>query len=397
MLLILFVLASFASVCAVLYTPALPDIAHYLKLNSAGASVSLYVFLIGYAIGNLPWGPLANRWGRKKTIIFGVFLTLLGSMITLSIRFYPHAWILNLGRFLTAIGSSVGFKMAFTLIGDLYDKKEAASKVGFLILSYAITPSLAIALGGYLTTYLGWYSCLIAPVIYSLFIGFFCLKLQNDTPLDQKASLNPFFILKKYSAELKNLSFLKSCFLMGCDTAVIYIFASLAPFIAMNEMGLCAKTYGLYSFIPPLGMILGFFLTQALSKNMQLLDQIKLGMKIAYAFMAFAVFFQLLGFKSPFLLFIPMPGILTGLSLVFTNASALAMQTSINKANGSAMANFIDVSLAAILLIFAQDIPYKASKVLPILFLMVAGLLYFLFISIKRDRLISRLLQTDKN
>lgn len=63
---LLLILASFAPVLAVSFTPALPEIANHLYVSSSKAQQSISIFLIGYAFGNLPWGPIANRFGRKK-------------------------------------------------------------------------------------------------------------------------------------------------------------------------------------------------------------------------------------------------------------------------------------------------------------------------------------------
>jgi hypothetical protein len=95
------------------------------------------------------------------------------------------------------------------------------------------------------------------------------------------------------------------------------------------------------------------------------------------------------------MIFIPMTGILSGLCLVYTNASVLAMHTSFNKSNGSAIANFLDVSFPAILLFLGQWIPYSPSKILLILFSMIAFFLFILFTSIKRDRVIQKVLDSD--
>jgi DHA1 family bicyclomycin/chloramphenicol resistance-like MFS transporter len=266
------------------------------------------------------------------------------------------------GRFFTAVGSSVGFKMAFTYIGDLYKKEEAASKVAYLILSYAITPSLAIVLGGFLTTYFGWYSCFIAQGLFTLVIALISLKLPEDSFFEKNEKTSFLKTLSLYSKEFFNIPFLKSCFLMGCDTAAIYVFASLSPFIFMSEFGLSAKNFGLLNFILPLGMIIGFFLTQALEKKMAILNQVRLGIKISSYFFIILFISLIVGIPRPLMIFIPMTGILSGLCLIYTNASILAMHTSFHKSNGSAIANFLDVSFPAILLFLGQWIPYSPQK-----------------------------------
>jgi MFS transporter, DHA1 family, multidrug resistance protein len=347
-----------------LYTPALPDIAKFLDISNSDVQKSLSIFLVGYAFGNLIWGPLANRHGRKGATFIGIVLAIFGSLITLAIKLYPHAWLLNTGRLITALGASVGIKIAFTYISDLYPKEESASKIAYLMLSFAIAPGLAIATGGFLTKYVSWYSCLYAILFYSVIMLLLSCKLPETLHKDHAVPLNLHNITEGYLTKLRNKTLIKSSLLMGCGTSFIYLFASLGPFTGMNEAGMSPETYGLYNFIPPIGMILGFYLTQVLQNKIKSMDQIKLGITLSAMFTSILMFAFLKGMINPLTLFLPIPGLYVGLSLVFSNASSISIASATNKSNASAMTNFLNMGLCVLVLFGTEALPFPPSKVL---------------------------------
>src|SRR5471030_3210138 len=100
----LIMLISFASVNAVLFTPALPNIAHFFSITHAAAQQTITWFLIGYALGQLVYGPLANRFGRKPALYGGISLQIVSSLLcALSAAMHEYA-LLILGRFMLALG-----------------------------------------------------------------------------------------------------------------------------------------------------------------------------------------------------------------------------------------------------------------------------------------------------
>src|SRR3990167_2608751 len=102
---------SFASVNALLFTPALPDIAAYFAITHDTAQLTISWYLIGYAVGQLLYGPLANRFGRKPAIYGGIILQIISSLICVSAGTFHNFSILVIGRLLLAFGSGVGLKM----------------------------------------------------------------------------------------------------------------------------------------------------------------------------------------------------------------------------------------------------------------------------------------------
>ena len=143
-ILILLMLISYAAISAVLFTPALPELAAYFQITDSMAQATMSIFLVGYALGQLPYAPLANRYGRKKTIYIGLSLALFGTILCWVTSSFHLFFI---GRFLQALGAAVGLKITFTMIGDSYAGAEATKKIAYIMLAFAITPRIRSCLG----------------------------------------------------------------------------------------------------------------------------------------------------------------------------------------------------------------------------------------------------------
>jgi DHA1 family bicyclomycin/chloramphenicol resistance-like MFS transporter len=137
---ILLPLISFASVNAVLFTPALPDITHFFAIKASLAQQTITWFLIGYALGQLVYSPMANRYGRKPALYVGIGLQIISSLACVLAGVLHVFWLLVIARFLQALGSGVGLKMSYTLLNDCYEPKVAGQKISYLMLAFAITP-----------------------------------------------------------------------------------------------------------------------------------------------------------------------------------------------------------------------------------------------------------------
>ena len=119
----LMLMISFASVNAVLFTPALPSIATYFSITSATAQQTIIWFLVGYAFGQLMYGPLANRFGRKPALYMGVSLQIISCFMCIAAGVFHAYPLMVFGRFFLALGSGVGLTMTFTLVNECYSQK----------------------------------------------------------------------------------------------------------------------------------------------------------------------------------------------------------------------------------------------------------------------------------
>jgi MFS transporter, DHA1 family, multidrug resistance protein len=375
----LILLISFGSVGATLFTPGLPSIANFFQVNITSAQLTVTLFLIGYAAGQLLYGPLSNRFGRKPALYLGISLEIISALFCALAAPLHSFTLLVVARLLMALGASVGLKMTFTLIADCYSQQEATRLIASLLFAFAITPGLGVTLGGFLVEIFNWQTCFYFLATYGVFLLVLCMHLpETHSSLDHTA-LHFKKIFHNYRAQLKNKQLLFCALLLGCGTAVVYAFAALAPFIAEKFLHITPAQYGLYNLIPSVGMVFGSLLATYLSHRQPAQAIIKLGILSA----GFGVLIILIAFCSnyinPYTLFLPMIIIYLGFSLVFANASSLATSQASNKANASAMMNFINMATAVICVLLLGLAPSNSVLLMPLLYcgLMIASIIIF--------------------
>src|SRR5512138_1422828 len=150
-----------------MYLPAFPDIAKNLDTTVAQVTLSLSSFFIGISAGQLLYGPLLERFGRKKPLYVGLCIYLLASI---GCAFAASVNALIGLRLLQALGGCVGMVAARAMVRDLFEVKENAKIFSTLMLVVAVSPIIAPTLGGYVTAVLGWRYVFVMLIIVDILI-----------------------------------------------------------------------------------------------------------------------------------------------------------------------------------------------------------------------------------
>lgn len=381
----LLLMISFATFNAVLFTPALPNITRYFSITNNTAQLTITWFLVGYAIGQLLYGPLANRFGRKPSLYTGIGIQIVSSFLCVLAGLIHSFFLLVLARFFLAIGSGVGLTIAFTLVNESFVPKVANQKIAYLILALSIMPGLSIALGGILNHHYGWISCFYASIVYGLVLLFLTIFL-TETSMPNSKALTFKYLIQTYFNQLQNPALVLGGLLMGGATCFIYIFTTLAPFIAIDSLGMNSSEYGIASILPPIGSVLGALVSAQLAKKYSYQYGIRLGILIA----GISVILMLLATwfipRNPILtLFFPVFLICVGLSLIYSNASTFSMSNCSDKAHGSAVMNFINLTLVTLSVLSLSFFSSTQHLLLIIYTLIIAGMIIiYRFIQFKK-------------
>ncbi|MES2998550.1 MAG: MFS transporter [Pseudomonadota bacterium] len=387
----LLLLISFASVNAVLFTPALPSIAHYFSVSDNAVQHTITWFLIGYGIGQLLYGPLADRFGRKPSLYAGISIQIVSSFLCILAGMAHSLFLLVLARFFLAIGSGVGLTMAFTLVNESFSPKVANQKISYLLLAFAITPGLSIALGGILSSHYGWMSCFYVGAAYGVVLLFLTSNLtETHTTLNLKA-LNFKHLITTYLRQFRNPALTLGGLLMGGATCFIYIFATLAPFLAINLLGMSSSEYGIANILPSMGSLIGAVFSAEFAKKYSYKSGIRLGILITGLSVIFMILMTWFIPKSPLLtLFSPMLLVYVGLSLIYANASTFAMSNTSDKAHGSAVMNFINIGVVIIAVLSLSLFSGTQRLLLIVYTLIVAGMvIVYRFANVKSHKKVS--------
>src|SRR6186713_2921151 len=236
-----------------MYLPAFPDIAKNLHTTVAQVTLSLSSFFIGISVGQLLYGPLLERFGRKKPLYIGLCIYLLAS-IGCAMAASVNALIVL--RLLQALGGCVGMVAARAMVRDLFEVKENAKVFSMLMLVVAVSPIIAPTLGGYITAALGWHYVFIMLIIIDVLIltGIYFMLPETKKP-DPGFSLKPGSIIKSYASVITHPQFYTYAFTAAVSAASIYAYIGGSPHVFMEIYKVNEKQYGWIFALIAMGLI----------------------------------------------------------------------------------------------------------------------------------------------
>src|SRR6202140_2477066 len=163
--------------------PALPATARALDMSISTTQLTITLYLIGLAVGQLFYGPVSDKFGRRPVLLLGLTLFTLASVVTACA---PNAGVLIGSRILQSIGGCPGLGLGRAAVRDGASPDKAAGQLAMLTLVMAVVPALAPAVGGFLTAYIHWrasYVLLAAMGGLTLLVAFLILPETNRQPL----------------------------------------------------------------------------------------------------------------------------------------------------------------------------------------------------------------------
>ncbi len=348
LILILGLLSAIGPLSIDMYLPAFPSIAKGLNTTVASVMLSLSSFFVGISIGQLLYGPLLERYGRKIPLYFGLSLYAISSLACATAM---SVETLILFRFFQALGGCVGMVASRAMVRDLFDVKDNAKVFSTLMLVIAISPIIAPSLGGLISTYIGWryIFVMLIMVIASIIGGVYYLLPDSKGP-DPNYSLKPAAILSSFANIIKHPQFVRFTFSGAIASAGLYAFISGSPYVFLEIFKVTEQHYGwAFAFVAS-GLIGSSQLNSILLKCFNSEQIIKMALYfqscIALALAATA----LLSFNELYLIIILIFLYLCCQGFIFPNASALSMAPfGHNAGNASALMGFIQMSLGALM------------------------------------------------
>lgn len=374
-LITLIMMISFASVNAVLFTPALPQITKYFGISDSSAQFTITIFLIGYSLGQLLYGPIANRFGRKNALFVGISIQIVAAILC-GLSSSMHSFtLLVVSRLFLALGSCVGMKMTFTMVSETYTQVKGAEILSYAMLAFAISPSIGTTIGGFLAERYGYESCFYFLAFYGVIVALLVMQLPETLVTKDKDALKFATIFTKYKKELR-LELFGYAIIMGFATSLVYLWAALSPYLAINVLHASEKQYGLWNLIPSVGMLLGFILSAQLVKVFSPFKNIFLGIAISSVGVLVMLGLFIFNFFNLPSLFLPMVIIYLGEALILNNSSSSATYSAEDKSNASALLNFINMGVATISVILATLCTTTNNLLTPIVFFAVLGIIF---------------------
>ncbi len=379
---VLMVSFAFLTMAAVVFTPAYPELSKQFHLSNADAQWMMTIFLLGTSFGRLPYGPLANRFGRKKTLFLGLFICLLGTVFTLFAETY---FFICFGRLIQALGCSVTLKISYTMIGDLHAGAKATKALALSMLVYAILPGIGTAISGFLEPHFGWRGGFWFFLGFAVLFTISCLCLPETLKKKDPDALKIKKIISGYAEQFKNLELIFWSCLMALSTAIIFVFSQEAPFIAINGMGLSPESYGLFYLVPAIGIAGGSLFTMWLADRTSALKGAALGIVMILAGSLAMGIFAEAEWKSGWALFLPQTIIQFGDALLYTFASSQGLSSAKDKSNASAILLFNNSLGAVVATYLVGTFAAKTLGVLSLVSIVITAIMFAILCRLRRQ------------
>jgi len=366
-----------------LFLPAMPAMANDLHTSDQISQLTIALFLAGLAGGQLFYGPLSDRCGRRLTLCIGMTMAFIGSLICL---IAPNITILLLGRIVQGLGAASGVVMMRAICSDLYRGNKLAQISSIVTMLVAFVPGVAPVFGGYLVTFFSWRSNFAALAII-FFIGLLlaacCLKESNISP--NRFALRWRYIKASYLHLFNQRSFIGFVLISATPLAGLMAYLTLSPHLLQEVMGISAVFYGWLSVLSGAAMLLGAITTHRLLQHIDYMRLLQTGSWLLLFSGLLLCLGAILHWLSPWAVILPMMVLTFSATLIWSASMAGAMSMLINnKGVGGAIYGSTQLAVAVIVSFVVAWFPIVDQSILAITVLAMGLLAIGLFYGICR-------------
>ena len=265
-----------------MYLPSLPDIAHVLSAPVARTQLTISSYLIGFAAGQMIYGPLSDRYGRRPVLLAAVALYLAS---TLACAAAQSVDVLIAARALQGISGSGAIVLARAIVRDVYSGVQAARELSLMGSISATAPIVAPMIGGVLQAAFGWranFICMSAGGLIALVVA---ARLLPETlrPANRAGSLSFFSMMRGYGAVARHRGFLIYLGIITTTYAGLFAWVSGASVVLQGVYGLSPVTFGFTFALGAAGYMLGAMIATRLVVRLGLDRTIGVGVVVIAA------------------------------------------------------------------------------------------------------------------
>ncbi len=370
-----------------MYLPAFGQLATELRVTPAMVSYSLSSYFLGMALGPVVYGPLLDRFGRKKPLVAGLTLFALASIGCMRAA---QVETLIMLRFVQALGGCAASVAATAMVRDFFPVKDSARIFSLLILILGVSPLFAPTVGGFVSGWLGWqgvFAVLAAVVLGILLVAVLVLP-EGHVP-DKSISLKPGPILRTFADVLRVPQFTTYALSCAFSFTALFVYVAGSPILFMQVFSVSPRMYGGIFALLSVGFIGGSQLNHRLVKrygSARIFHAALVGQSIVGAVFLLGTMAGVLGLFGTLGVLLCL---LVCLGVGCPNASALAMAPFEKHAgSASALLSLLQIGIAGIVSTGIGLL--DAHSALPIVALMAGGGWVALGVLMVGERVIAR-------
>lgn len=343
-----------------LYVPSMPRIAAYFHTTESMVQLTISLYMLGYAGGQLFAGILSDSFGRRRVFLFSLLFFVIVSFIAAQ---SPSIYILILCRFLQGLGiAGIGVSRR-ALVTDCFSGIELAKAMTLISISWAMGPIVGPYIGGYLQHYISWRANFYYFGIYGLLIlipSFFVLPETNLSP--QKLRIKT--VAQSMRTVLTSSAFMLGVLLLSLIYSLFVIFNTIGPFLIQITLKYSAIAYGRIALFMGIGYFLGNVSNRFLLHHFRSLTLVQMGLFSALFFALLSLMFALLVPINLYVIILPIFLLFLVCGWVFPNLMAKTMGL-FPKIAGTASALFGTIVAGGVFLMTMFATTLKTTSQLP--------------------------------
>ena len=238
-----------------IYLPSLPLIASDLSVTQVDVQLLVTLFLVGFGLSQLFYGPMSDAVGRRPIFLLGQGVYLIGTVVC--VVFSDNMTALEMGRLLQGLGAGSASVLGRSVLRDSYDGPQLTKALSYISLTASIMPIIAPVFGGWISFHLGWQAVFLFVLLYLLAIfilGYFVLP---ETLPYGKSRFDACQVVKNYGRLLTNRQVVSSASYNWMLYMASLVSLSLFPFLMQEQLGLTAAEYGSLMIVPSAGLLIG--------------------------------------------------------------------------------------------------------------------------------------------
>lgn len=305
-----------------MFVPALPPLAQALSAPVSAAQLTLTTYFIGLAAGQLLWGPLSDRFGRKPVLLAGLAIMLLTSVaasVAESVAAVASA------RLVQGLGMSSGAVVVRSIVRDLHAHEQAARLLSSITIVFSIVPIAAPLAGAQLAAAGGWQAVFWAKAAAAAVLLVATAAALSETAPTPRPSVRPAAIAQTFWAILGDRRFIAPFLLLLCSHIGILAWVSNSAFTLVRGLGVAVVAYSFMFAAVALGQMSGAWLSSRLVMRLGIGRLLRLGALLMLGSGAAAAALAWAGVGHWVAVVLPFVAFLFGTALIVPNATAAAI------------------------------------------------------------------------
>ncbi|WP_158043763.1 multidrug effflux MFS transporter [Skermanella pratensis] len=238
-----------------MYAPSMPTIAQALDTTAGMVQVTLSIYLTGFAVGQLVYGPLSDRFGRRRVLLLGLVVFIAGSV---GCGLADDIETLIAARLVQALGAAAGPALGRAMVRDIYTREQAARVLSFIGMALAVAPAIGPVLGGYLQVWFDWHAIFAVLGAFGLvLLVVVAFRMPETNPVPDYQALRPSRMASNYADLMRHGGYVGYMAVGAVTLGGLFTFYAVAPFIFIDLIGLSPEQYGWTTSITVVGYLIG--------------------------------------------------------------------------------------------------------------------------------------------